>query len=98
MQNHHSGDPIEGELMDLDERRTEGPHPGDEVRCDSRRRQRYALINTSREFRPSGASILPFWLSAKSAVIEFRCRGTPWVRKIATNNFGTWEMSAYNAF
>ena len=29
--------------------------PGDEVRCDSRRRQRYALMNTSTEFRPSGA-------------------------------------------
>ena len=42
--------------------------------------------------------VTPFWLSTKLPVIEFRCRGTPWVRKIATNNFGTWEMSAYNAF
>ena len=51
-------------------------------------------MNTSSEFRPSGASILPFWLSTKSAVIEFRCRGTPQGRKIATNNFGSREMSA----
>jgi hypothetical protein len=32
-------------------------------------------------------------MSTKSAVIEFRCRGTPWGRKIATNNFGIREMS-----
>jgi len=29
-----------------------------------------------------------------SAAIEFRCRGTPQGRKIATNNFGSREMSA----
>jgi hypothetical protein len=37
---------------------------------------------------------LAVWLSTKLAVIEFRCRGTPWGRKIATNNFGIREMSA----
>ena len=37
---------------------------------------------------------LAVWLSTKSAVIEFRCRGTPWGRKIATKNFGIREMSA----
>jgi hypothetical protein len=55
-------------------------------------------MNTSSEFRPSGASILPFWLSTKSPVMEFRCRGTPWGRKIATNDLGIREVSAYNAF
>ena len=44
-------------------------------------------------FGPAAPSILPFWLSTSSAAIEFRCRGTPQGRKIATNNFGIREMS-----
>jgi hypothetical protein len=31
----------------------------------------------------------------EAAAIEFRCRGNPQGRKIATNNFGIREMSIY---
>jgi hypothetical protein len=53
------------------------PAPGDEVRCDSRRRQRYALMNTSSEFRPRGAEHFAILAANESAAIEFRCRRPP---------------------
>src|ERR1700730_17284021 len=50
-------------------------------------------MNTKQRGSAQRGQHLAVWLSTKSAVIEFRCRGTPWGRKITTNNFGIREMS-----
>jgi hypothetical protein len=51
--------------------------PGDEVRCHSRRRQRYALMNTKQRVSAQRGGHLAVLAFNESAAIEFRCRGTP---------------------
>jgi hypothetical protein len=68
--------------------------PGDEVRCDSRRRQRYALINTKQRVSAQRGRA-----SCRFGVQRVGCDriSLPWNpgRKIATTNFGIREMSVY---
>src|SRR6266446_2136391 len=66
--------------------------PGDEVKCDSRRRQRYALMNTKQRVSAQRGRASCRFGCQRAGCDRISLPRNPQGRKIATNNFGIREM------